>query len=284
MKIQRIKKSHVLLIHNKLVEDSRKSLDTEPIPPTIRSMNLLESGIYVQNTSYDGIDKYKDCLHCAAALTYSLVTNHPFENGNKRTALVTLLSHLDMNEYTFNGKVTEDHLFCFFVSCAAHRLNDFISCKSLDSIKNLKKTIQIEQNFLQSDKFKVGDKNMDQEVNLIKIWLNKNTRKYDNSDQKISVTELVKILKRFKIKSVYYPERQILSISKGLFATSTKISLRTSHNGKKVPKKEIAKLRKKLDLTESKGIDSKSFYHQADCVYDHFILEHRVVLRELAGY
>ena len=56
----------------------------------------------------------------AAALLHSLVHDHPFHNGNKRTALVSMLSLLDKNGMMLT--CPEDGLFKLVVQLAKHSL------------------------------------------------------------------------------------------------------------------------------------------------------------------
>ncbi len=60
--------------------------------PGIRDMGQLESALFRPQTGY-----YKDILEEAAALWESFMQNHPFVDGNKRTALHATLTFLDVN-------------------------------------------------------------------------------------------------------------------------------------------------------------------------------------------
>lgn len=78
----------LLTIHHKLVIDSLSTDD--PIdPPGMRDENLLESALFRPRTSLAGVEKYPTIEMSCAALTHSLVSNHPFYNGNKRTVSET---------------------------------------------------------------------------------------------------------------------------------------------------------------------------------------------------
>lgn len=65
----------------------------------IRDLGLLESAVYRPQASFDGKDLYKDIFDKAAALLQSLLRNHPFVDGNKRTALTSAGLFLKMNGY-----------------------------------------------------------------------------------------------------------------------------------------------------------------------------------------
>jgi death-on-curing protein len=62
----------------------------------IRDLGLLEAAIARPQTGY-----YPDIVHEAAALWESLSQNHPFVDGNKRTALASLHVFLGLNGYRF---------------------------------------------------------------------------------------------------------------------------------------------------------------------------------------
>jgi death-on-curing protein len=70
----------------------------EPIPEfATRFPNSLESCLALPFQSVYGRTLYPSLTAKAAVLFYLLIKNHPFVNGNKRVALMTLLVFLDMN-------------------------------------------------------------------------------------------------------------------------------------------------------------------------------------------
>ena len=71
----------------------------EPIPEfDTRYPNILESCVSVPFQKYEGKDLYKSLEAKAAILFYLLIKNHPFQNGNKRIAITTLLLFLFINK------------------------------------------------------------------------------------------------------------------------------------------------------------------------------------------
>ena len=66
----------------------------------IRALALLESAIYRPASTFGGEDLYPDLFSKAAALVHSLVNNHPFTDGNKRTAYAAGARFLFVNGYT----------------------------------------------------------------------------------------------------------------------------------------------------------------------------------------
>lgn len=73
-------------------------------PTLIRSREALESAIAAPQASFDG-QFLMDVFEMAATYIVSLAVNHPFMDGNKRTAAASALVFLSMNGYD----VTENH-------------------------------------------------------------------------------------------------------------------------------------------------------------------------------
>lgn len=70
----------------------------EPIPDyTTRNNALLESALGSPKQTFDGKLLYPTLIDQATVLFYSLIKNHPFENGNKRIAVIALLVFLRLN-------------------------------------------------------------------------------------------------------------------------------------------------------------------------------------------
>ena len=63
----------------------------------------LEAALNNPRQTFDGLDLYPTIEEKAAILYYSLIKNHPFLNGNKRVATVTLLAFLYMNDRAMPG-------------------------------------------------------------------------------------------------------------------------------------------------------------------------------------
>ncbi len=70
----------VLFLHARLIEETGGSHG-------IREINLLLSAIGRPQASFDANDLYPGAYMKAAALMDSLIRNHPFLDGNKRTAI-----------------------------------------------------------------------------------------------------------------------------------------------------------------------------------------------------
>jgi death-on-curing protein len=65
--------------------------------PGLRDVALLESAVAAPQATYGGEALLKDVVEIAAAYLFYLSSNHPFVDGNKRTALAACLVFLEAN-------------------------------------------------------------------------------------------------------------------------------------------------------------------------------------------
>lgn len=72
----------------------------------VRDLGLLESALYRPQTGY-----YADLIEEAAALWESLAQNHPFLDGNKRTAFAATYTFLAINGAQLTSDAEETYTF-----------------------------------------------------------------------------------------------------------------------------------------------------------------------------
>lgn len=82
----------VLAIHDDMVERYGGSFG-------IRDLGLIQSAIARPQATFGGMDLYPTIIDKAAALFHSLIFNHAFADGNKRTALTSTARFLHLNGY-----------------------------------------------------------------------------------------------------------------------------------------------------------------------------------------
>ena len=63
----------------------------------IRDKNLLHSALDAPRTAFNGADMYPSIYEKAGVYLYHITKNHPFNDGNKRTAFVTTLAFIEAN-------------------------------------------------------------------------------------------------------------------------------------------------------------------------------------------
>ena len=117
-RIQYLDESEIVQIHEALEEDFRRA-DDPIFPPGVKSEALVSSSAQKPHTSLGNTLKYPTIEMAGAALFHSLILNHGFHNGNKRTALVSLIAHLRKNGLVLI--CCEDELFRVTVRVAQHR-------------------------------------------------------------------------------------------------------------------------------------------------------------------
>lgn len=86
----------------------------EPIPKfETRFPNILESCLAVPLQTFGGKNLYSTFYDKVAMLFYLMIKNHPFQNGNKRIAITTLIYALYENDLWI--KVSNQQLYNFAV-------------------------------------------------------------------------------------------------------------------------------------------------------------------------
>jgi death on curing protein len=101
----------VLFIHARLISETGGEHG-------VRDLSLLLSALARPQATFEGQDLYPDLFSKAAALLESLIGNHGFLDGNKRTAITSVGLFLRINGY----RLTADNqqLEIFTLQCAQH--------------------------------------------------------------------------------------------------------------------------------------------------------------------
>jgi len=252
----------VLHIHEALTNDFANASD--PIsPPGVKSDHLLQSAIARQQTGFGSKLKYETPVLNAAALTYGICCNHPFHNGNKRTGLVSMLCHLDKNDFTFNDDVAHDELYEFMIKVADHGF---------------------------SEKGKKREQS-DREVEQMAKWIRKRIRKIERGERIVTFRELKALLvtQGFEFEDVRdnsmdlvrYSEESIwLGLGKRTHRTRI-MRMAYPGDGQVVGRTLLKEIRERCGLSESQGFDSHAFYAKIRPA-DYFVQKYRGTLRRLA--
>ncbi len=107
----------LLFLHARLVDETGGSHG-------VRDLNMLLSALGRPQVSSDKDDLYPDIYKKAAALMDSLIRNHPFLDGNKRTGIAAAAMFLRMNGYQLSGTNTELEEFTLGVAQSKHHIKD----------------------------------------------------------------------------------------------------------------------------------------------------------------
>lgn len=87
----------------------------------IRDLPALESALARPFQTFAGNELYPSILEKAGALIESILVNHPFVDGNKRTGYVLMRSLL--KQYSLDIAATEDEKYSFVISIASGHSN-----------------------------------------------------------------------------------------------------------------------------------------------------------------
>lgn len=83
---------------------------------SIRDRNLLDSSVGNIYQTFDGKDLYKTEVQKIARLTFSIITSHPFIDGNKRVGMYSLIVFLRLHGYLFTPSQQEVVTFGFGIA------------------------------------------------------------------------------------------------------------------------------------------------------------------------
>ena len=90
----------VLKLHGQIIDHSGGAQG-------IRDLGLLESAIAQPLMTFGGEDLYPSLIDKAAALSFSIIMNHPFVDGNKRTGHAAMEVFLVLNRLEIDSTVDE---------------------------------------------------------------------------------------------------------------------------------------------------------------------------------
>jgi len=257
--VRLLTEEEVEAIHWELVRDFAQ--DADPIdPPGVRTSDLLASAVFRQHTSLGEEAKYPTIEMAAAALFHAIVHDHPFFNGNKRTALVSMLVLLDENGIM--PTCDEDELFQLVLRLAQHKL------------------------------VPRGKELADRETIHVAEWLHEKSRNVEKGERPIQWRKLRQVLRGFDCELSRPPGvgnrmniRRIVE-ERGLFRRIRRRALTTqvvyTDDGREAMVGTVKKIRRDLWLDEEHGTDSLDFYQRGGPSPSDFIVKYRKTLKRLA--
>ena len=105
----------------------------------VRDENLLASAVNTPFQTFMGNDLYASIYDKAAQLCYGIVKNHPFTDGNKRTALHSMYVYLIING--------------FDITATQQAVEDLIIDVAAGNMTNTELTEWLRENTIKIDKF-----------------------------------------------------------------------------------------------------------------------------------
>jgi death-on-curing protein len=110
----------VMALHARVIETSGGS-------PGVRDPNGLDSAVAQPHMTFNGIDLYPTAARKAAALGHSLISNHPFIDGNKRVGHAAREAPLVLNGYEISAGVDEQEAVVLAVASGTMSRDEFLA-------------------------------------------------------------------------------------------------------------------------------------------------------------
>jgi death on curing protein len=89
--------------------------------PAVRDLGLIDSAVARPQAAFADVDAYPSLHLKAAALLESLAGNHALVDGNKRTALASMLFFYDLNGLRVT--LTHDEAFDLVIGIVTHEID-----------------------------------------------------------------------------------------------------------------------------------------------------------------
>ena len=260
--IRYLKVEQVFEIFKQLDKDYMDS-DDPVSTPGLTQPKLLSSAL---ESPRQAQEKYFSPALACSATVYSLIKNHAFPNGNKRTALISLLVMLDENGLQLTEETTEEDLFGLVYRIAASELLE--SPIELYSNTWKHELLEIAQWIQTHSQIKRQQKMRELPWRVLRATL-----------IEFGCTVVPKANNKVKIS------RQISSGS-GFFARQTvgSYSFTVSQDGMEVDKGVIATIRGRLHLDEDHGVTTAKFYSRNPTLPSEFIQRYSGLIRRLARF
>lgn len=103
----------VLFIHSRLIESTGGAHG-------VRDLSMLLSALGIPQATFDGNNLYGDLFSKAASLMDSLIRDHPFVDGNKRTGIAAAALFMQLNGYFL--VVANEEMARFTLACAQSKV------------------------------------------------------------------------------------------------------------------------------------------------------------------
>jgi death on curing protein len=110
--------NEVLAVHDQVMRQSGGAVGVLSLP-------ALESALAQPRMTFGGEDLYPTLVEKAAALGHSLIANHPFVDGNKRTGHAAMEVFLMVNGFEIQASVDEQERVILHVAAGEMKREEF---------------------------------------------------------------------------------------------------------------------------------------------------------------
>lgn len=242
--------AEILRVRDRLASMDIASLDFGARVPLYP--DRLESAVARQVVGFGGVRKYQRVHEIAATLFFGLVTAHAFDNGNKRTGLVSTLVFFAKNGVLLDGHVTEDDLYLLATDTADWKSSSRWRERSPDAI-----------------------------VSELGWWFKSHLIATKVGYRAMRTRDFLEALRALGCE-VGPPDKSFVRVTPppgNREGRVTKVAYRDE--GREVPARYIRAIRRKLGLTPEHGVFETEFFDLEPAV-DEFVVMHAEVLSRLA--
>lgn len=102
----------------------------------LRDEGLIESAVARPYQTFGGEDLYQTVYEKAAALAQSIIINHPFVDGNKRTGFLGLLAVLDGENVALTASNELIYAFVIDISTGSKSFEEIVEWLKANSTSN----------------------------------------------------------------------------------------------------------------------------------------------------
>lgn len=92
----------------------------------LRDEGLMESAVARPYQTFGGDDLYPTAFEKAAAIAESVIINHPFVDGNKRTGFLAMLAVLDEADIALTAQKDEIYSFVIDISTGSKSFEEIV--------------------------------------------------------------------------------------------------------------------------------------------------------------
>ena len=225
------------------------------VGPRDRNGELLQSALSRQFVGFDGVQKWHDHFQIAATALFGLIKNHPFHDGNKRTALLSVLHLLEKQGHTAAVEKRKFENLTVAIADNRHRQNSLY--------KHLRSDYTAD----------------DADIAYIASRLNQMTRRLDRSHRALTYRQVNDLIKDhgFEMRN---PKRNRINIIR-IEDEQSIGNVGFPGMSKQISRRDIKHVRNTCNLMEKHGYDSAAFYNGAGGM-DSLLLEYAIPLRRLA--
>ena len=187
--------------------------------------HLLHSALSRQFVEFGGVRKWSSDLHITATTLFGLIKNHPFHDGNKRTALLSALHLLRKQGWTVNAE--------------QHRLDDFV--------------VKIAES---------EGRGEDGDIEKIARDLSAMARQISRARHTLTYRQLSPLLRRLGFE-FRRPQNNRIDVTRSKDGKKLHV-MGFPGMTREVPRGELKQMRVACRLTEADGCDSEVFYGNAE--------------------